>query len=180
MSRLKRAAILLELADRMTEAGSWCGETHIQKAVYFFQNLFDAPTRFEFVLYKHGPFSFELRDELTAMRADGFFDLCPQPPYGPSLVTTQRGRALKGEYPKTLESWGRQIRFIAERLGAKNVSELEQLATGLFVTMEQHGASVEDRAEEISELKPHIDLASAEDAVREVDDIVDAAQELDQ
>lgn len=89
MNRLKKDALLCELADQLRHSGSWCGETHVQKATYFLQELRRVPLEFEFVLYRHGPFSFDLRDELTAMRADGFLDLSERGPYGPSLVPTR-------------------------------------------------------------------------------------------
>lgn len=178
MNRLQRAAVLLELTDRLSAGGSWCGETHIQKATYFLQEVLGVPSDFGFILYKHGPFSFELRDELTAMRADGFLELHLQPPYGPSLVTTEIGRQLKGEYPKTLDRHERAIHFVAEQLAKRNVSELERLATALFVTLQGERRSVEERAEEITDLKPHIDLESAEEAVGEVEEMMEAARDL--
>ncbi|MCL6557372.1 MAG: hypothetical protein K6U74_00970, partial [Firmicutes bacterium] len=63
---LKRKALLLSLVKAMESQGSWCGETHIQKCSYFLQAMLGVPLGFEFILYKHGPFSFDLRDELTA------------------------------------------------------------------------------------------------------------------
>ena len=71
MERIKNITILLQLIESLRKNGSWCGETHIQKAIYSLQQLKGVPLNFNFVLYKHGPFSFDLRDELTAMRADG-------------------------------------------------------------------------------------------------------------
>ena len=58
----------------------WSGETHLQKATYLACWLVDIPFDFDFILYKHGPFSFELRDELGSMRADRLLDREPQPP----------------------------------------------------------------------------------------------------
>ena len=68
MDRLQRASVLLALNEQLRAAGSWAGETHMQKATYFLQHLMGVPLAFDFILYKHGPFSFDLRDELTAMR----------------------------------------------------------------------------------------------------------------
>ena len=39
-----------------------------QKAVYFLQEIFDVPTGIEYILYKHGPYSFDLTADLTALR----------------------------------------------------------------------------------------------------------------
>ena len=38
------------------------------------------PLGYDFTLYKHGPFSFDLRDDIHALRADGLLDLEPRPP----------------------------------------------------------------------------------------------------
>jgi hypothetical protein len=35
MKRLKQAAILISLINKLDEKDSWCGETNIQKATYF-------------------------------------------------------------------------------------------------------------------------------------------------
>ena len=71
MNRLQRAAVLLTLLEQLQARGSWCGETHVQKSVYFLQDLLQVPLGFEFVLYKHGPYSFDLNDEITAVQLHG-------------------------------------------------------------------------------------------------------------
>ena len=105
---------------------SWCGETHIQKATYSLQQLKGVPLNFHFVLYKHGPFSFDLRDELTAMRANGLiaFQIVNES-YGPQIVVTKRGNEIQKLFAKTLEEYGKSIRFIGSKLGNKGVVELE-------------------------------------------------------
>lgn len=178
MNRFQTATVLLALVDELNRNDSWCGETHVQKASYFLQELLGVPIDFNFILYKHGPFSFELRDELTALRADGLLEIRPQLPYGPTLVTTEEGEELKGRYSKTLRENGEAIEFVAEKLGNKNVSELERLATALFVTLEsENSTSVRKRADEINCLKPHITLSAAMSAVEEVDVIIQMARE---
>jgi len=173
MNRLKQAVLLSELADQLNRRGSWCGETHIQKATYFLQKLRKVPLGFDFVLYKHGPFSFDLRDELTAMRADGFLDLHAQWPYGPSLVPTQRSVELRQDYPKTLRKYGTDIEFVCESLGDKNVAELEKLATALYVYFQNELDSERIRAKILHDLKSHIPFSDALKAVKEVDAFVE-------
>src|SRR5262245_29122108 len=131
-TRLKNAALLSFLTDRLAANGSWCGETHIQKSTFVLQEVVNLPTEFSFILYKHGPFSFDLRSELTSMRADGLLLLEAQYPYGSSYASTENGRQLQKRFPKTIEQFRRPTEFIAKTLGPKNVSELEQLATALY------------------------------------------------
>jgi len=178
MKRLQRAAVLVELADEMRARGSWCGETHLQKATYFLQELFDHELDFEFILYKHGPFSFDLRDELMSMRADGLMTLTRQPyPYGPTLAPTEAGEQMKATYPKTLRNRRTAIDFVAEHLGHKDVNQLERVATALYVTRES-GGNVPARAREINALKPHISIESAAQAVEEVDAMLVEVEQL--
>jgi uncharacterized protein YwgA len=179
MKRLQKAVILAELADKMRNHGSWCGETHIQKAVYFLQELLKVPLAYRYVLYKHGPFSFDLRDEITELRVYELFRLEPRPvPYGPSFRPTANAEELKSRFPKTLNNYGERLAFVAETLDGKGVAELEKLATALYVSLESKGASKETRARRISELKPHVLQEQALEAVRELDRIKKEARNL--
>ena len=45
----------------------------------------------DYILYKHGPYSFDLRSELAVMRARYQLDLKPRYPYGPSFILGSRG-----------------------------------------------------------------------------------------
>lgn len=180
MKRLQRAIILVELAERLSASGSWCGETHMQKAVFFLQQLLDVPLGYSFILYKHGPFSFDLRDELTGLRADDVFTLQARPaPYGPRLLPTQLAVDLKSKFKRTRKQYAQQVEFVAHKFGNKRVTELERLGTALFVTAEcSQDTSVADRAEMISKLKPHINLDSARQAVGVIDEYSEAAASL--
>jgi uncharacterized protein YwgA len=170
MKKLQRDAILLSLINEMKARKSWCGETHIQKATYFLQELLGIPMNFEFILYKHGPYSFDLSDEVTAMRADSMLEYQTRLPYGPSLFPTKEGKEFLLRYPKTLSKYGDKINFIAEKIGIMGVADLERLATALYVTFNENleGKSREDK---IIELKPHIKIHEAREAVRDIDAI---------
>lgn len=174
MRSLKRSAILLSLARQLIEKGNWCGETHLQKATYILQDLAGVDTGYDFVLYKHGPFSFDLRDEITSFRADSLLELQVQPqPYGPKLIPTQQAKKIEAEFPNTLAKKADRIKFIVEVVGDKGVSELERLATALFITRREMAAmSKEERAARLHEVKPHISKASALEAMEQIDDLL--------
>lgn len=173
MRRLQRAALLALLAEKLRDHGSWCGETHIQKATYLLQELLNVPLEFEFCLYKHGPYSFDLSDELVFLRADGIFDQEKQPyPYGPKLKPGEMARKIRELYPKTLEKYEQHVSFVADNLGSSDVKTLERLATALFVTLDaQVGDSVDERAARLNELKPHVPLDEAREAVERLDQL---------
>ncbi len=180
MKRMKRNAVIVLLIEKMQEHGSWCGETHVQKATYFLQEMLRVTTSFEFTLYKHGPFSFELRDELTAMRADGLVELKLQsPPYGPTLIPGENASGLKRSFPKTLHRHESRMDFIAERFDARAVIELERLATALYVTRTgKAGGDKNARAARITKLKPHILIDEAKEGVEIVDEWQAEADQL--
>jgi len=160
----------------MRVAGSWCGETHIQKGVFLLQELLSVPTEYPFVLYKHGPYSFQLSDELTSFRGDELLDLQLQaPPYGPRYAVTSLGEKLRAQYPVTLAKHKNAIQKVADAIGDQTVGEVERLATALYVTKRNtllHDASVESRAEYLNKLKPHVSMDDALEAVEEIDALI--------
>lgn len=176
MKPKQKKAVISKLVESLQEQGSWCGETHIQKAIYCLQEVTSVPLEFNFILYKHGPFSFDLRDELTAMRAYGFLDIRLNPyPYGPSLCITEMAKALIQDLPKTLQKFNKKINFIAETLAGKGVAELERLATALYVAREEGLKDIDERASIIHKLKPHVSIAEANAASRDIDMILSHA-----
>lgn len=171
MKRRQREAVVAVMDQRLDANGSWCGETHLQKAVYFLQTLLRVPTDFDFILYKYGPFSSDLRTELASMRADGFLELVSQPqPYGPSLrVTPVAENQLIKRWPKTLKRHKAAIDFVAAKLGTLGVGNLERLATALWVLREMPDKSKEAQAERLHEIKPHVSLVEATEALEKVE-----------
>jgi hypothetical protein len=178
MEGFKRQAVLLALLDAMKEYESWCGETHVQKCAYFLEEGLDVPLELGFILYKHGPFSFELREVLGEMRGNLLIDVESRSPYGASLIVSESGRALKERFPKTIAQHAPPIRFVAERLSQRPVAELERLGTALYVVRECPDASNGARAQRVVEIKPHIQLTQAQAAVQEVDQLLAQASTL--
>jgi hypothetical protein len=169
-----RQVILLGLADALLRQGSRNGETHLQKATYFLQTLARVPLDFEFIPYKHGPFSFALRDELAVLRADTLFEVTPtyyhvQAIQGP----TERGLKLWQSSTERV-TWTTSLEWTAQTVGNKGVAELERLSTALFVTMQRADSPVpkRDRALRLCEMKPHITEDEAHLAVDVIDELI--------
>ena len=183
MQQFQRASLVLTLGNKLRSQGSWTGETHLQKATYVLQELLRVPTGFEFVLYKHGPFSFDLKALLSAMEADSFIRWVPQYPYGPTMEEGGSAEQLLTQFPKKPKEYSRQIDFVARKLGPYRVTDLEKLATALYVIHERNGTvherrTARERAARINELKPHISIAEAQRAVAELDELIIEAAPL--
>ena len=172
MQHYENAAIVVELVRQLRARDSWCGATHLQKTSYFLKHLTGVPLDFDFILYKHGPFSFDLQDEVAYLTAYDLLDLKSNGPrYGASLVEGGRAELLRKEYGYKAEEYQPQIRFVANRLASKGVVDLEKLGTALWVTENTEAETPEARAREMIACKPHIDFADALAAVNELDEM---------
>ena len=178
MNSLKKAAIITTLIDTMRQKGSWCGETHLQKATYFLQELLNVPLDFNFILYKHGPFSFDLRDELTALRANEMINIEPQAlPFGPRINSTKGGKKVQNNHPKTIKRYKKPIQFIADKIDAKGVLDLERLTTALYVTRQTgRDSSIEERVDKFIDLKPYFSSSEASSAFEIVDQMIEESK----
>lgn len=169
MNRLQKATVISMLAERLREKGSWAGETHLQKAAYFLQEAAKVPLDLHFVLYKHGPFSFDLRDVLSELSDEDLLVVEPQPaPYGPKFHVTEVGRSNIERHPKTAERYGDRVEKVAEFVGSRGAASLERVATAFMLLQESLESKDEEIASEIVKIKPHVTMAAATAAVEEV------------
>jgi hypothetical protein len=169
MANLENSSLVLSLALGLRANGSWAGETHVQKAGYFLDRLLKVPTGLAFILYKHGPFSFDLRELLTEMEANRFIKWNSHPPYGPSIAEGELGGLLRANFSDLSRRYESQVAFVSEHLGPRNVASLERIATALYVSSEGYSGAA--RVGRIVELKPHVEISLAERAVEEFDHI---------
>jgi uncharacterized protein YwgA len=175
MNRLECDGIIIALIDSLAEHKSWCSETHIQKSAYFLSQLEENSVCFGFILYKHGPFSFDLRDELTALRARSFLELETTFPWGSRFRSTETGASLKGICDEFIAERQMAINFVAEKLAGCGVATLERLATALYFSSEDNR---QNRMKKIRTAKPHITAELADDAISRVEKICEEWQAL--
>ena len=179
MEDFARKALLLSLMQDMKEQGSWCGETHVQKSVYFLQEGLKVPLDFKYLLYKHGPFSFELREVLGEMRGSFLLRVEPRGSYGSSLEVDEPGTRLKENFPRTVSRYQKHIQFIAQKIASRDVVGLERMGTALYVRTTWSALSPGDQAAKITELKPHITIDLAEQAMSEIEGLLNEASYLE-
>ena len=173
-----RCAIVVDLIMKLRSRGSWCGETHIQKGIYILQDLLNANFGYKFVIYKHGPFSFELSNELSGMRASDIIGIVfPKEGYGPSIVATDFGKRVLDTHKENLEKFLPVSDFVANWFEKNDVKHLEKIATAYFVTKKYPREPAAVRAQRVHDLKPHVDLQSAEEAIKIVDRKRDEAKQ---
>lgn len=165
---LKRSAIVATLVKACHVRNAFCGETMVQKSVFFLQKLLNVPLDFDFQLYIYGPFSFELQRHLAAMMADDMLTLRPLE-YGSTFEVGEQVRYLERHVAKTISQHASAVDFVVEHLAGRGVKQLERLATALYFTVTDDDLSVEGRAAKIRAVKPHISDEEARKAVEDVD-----------
>lgn len=169
MTREERTAVVLKLLGALAEQSKWHGSTHLQKTTYFLQKLTNVELDYDFILYKHGPFSFELRDEITEMLTYDLMKVVPNPPpYGPNLISSDAGIQLQEQESQAVRRHAIAVEFVAKHLGAKGAVELERLGTALYVTLEDERKPADERAQRIHQSKPHV---SPEQALEDLDEV---------
>lgn len=177
--RFQRAAVLCRLAKRLREAGSWSGETHLQKAAFLLEEGRGCPLGYGFVLYKYGPFSVDVREELDDLQAEGFVRLEPQGyPYGSRIGVAERGEQLLNQYSGFLDQHENEIDEIVDFLGSRGVSALERLTTAVHLVKEDPEEGDEALAEELRRVKPHVSGPAAADAIKRARGFLDQKQSV--
>lgn len=162
MTRDEVRVLIIDLVQELNRASSWTGETHIQKAAYFLSELFEVNLSMPFVLYKYGPYSFDLKNELLYLEAIGILEKKDTPPYGSQFSLGQHAKSFKTVAGISTEKYQGRLAWITNKVFATNpgVSELEKKATALYALKNFHVGN-NDRAEKINQIKPHISKEQA-------------------
>ncbi len=163
-----RSAMILALAESLRTHDSWCGETHLQKAMFFLQENSGVSAGFEFVLYKHGPYSFDLHDELSSLFAHCLLEDESCPPYGPRIKLSESGDHFLDTHGDRLGEMRAKIEEVAAWFGSKGVMELEKYATALWVRLHHADAEIDLLARKVNEIKPHISEEAAKEALTSI------------
>jgi hypothetical protein len=179
LSALEQQALVVQTVKELRDRGSWAGETHVQKTVYFLKHILEVPLTYQYVLYKHGPYSFDLHHDVGDMRAHNFLTLESRPPYGPSFTLGHMADLLSKRYHNTIQKYVDAVRFLATRLCNADVRDMERYATALYVNLETNGHPGSQLSSRINELKPHISLESARDALAFTDQLRSDALEVE-
>jgi uncharacterized protein YwgA len=168
LNDLQRSAIVATLVKECRSQDAFCGETLVQKSVFFLQELLNVPLEFDYQLYIYGPFSFELQSHVSSMMADDMITVRPQQ-YGSTFEAGEQIAYIEKHSADVITAYRDSIAFVVNHLANRGVKQLERVATALYFTATADDLSVDDRAARICEVKPHITRDDAHQAVEEVD-----------
>lgn len=179
MDRLLRASLIAEVADNLYFEGKGCGETHLQKTIFFLQELYKIPFNLKYIRYMYGPFSFELREDLYEMVADFLLKReSRETIYGHRYIylSTDESKRLRQRFHETVEGYSPKIKTVSDYFSSLSVKELEARSMALWVSLENiNEKDVPPRAEKIHNLKPHLALEDIRSAVEATDRMIKEA-----
>jgi uncharacterized protein YwgA len=168
MNDLQRSAIVATVIKESRARNAMCGETMVQKSIFFLQELLHVPLGFDYQLYIYGPFSFELQRHVSSMMADDMIAVRPLE-YGSTFEPGDQVGYLERHGASAIAEHRHRIDFVVKHLAGKGVKQLERVATALYFTVATDDASVDGRAAKIRAVKPHITSEEARKAVEDVD-----------
>jgi uncharacterized protein YwgA len=126
------------------------GNAHSKSNVHFAGHCKSQLWIYKFVIYKHGPYSFDLSNELTEMRAAGILELhFPREGYGPSILATDFGERVYRVNKENVEKYDAVSKFLADWFSGSDVRHLERIATAYFVTAKNPRDPAMERARKL-------------------------------
>jgi uncharacterized protein YwgA len=158
------AGLVLEMIAQSNHVGGWCGDSYIQKVSYIAKAVLNMPLSVPFVLYKRGPYSFELKSLLLEMRASRLVMLVPDGHYGPSFVIidnilTQRLRTNVSQYSAS-------VARLVKDLSRKSIADLEAFSTAIMFWGSQQN-NPDKYVDELNRLLPSLSRSDAAATVEE-------------
>jgi hypothetical protein len=164
----KKHAFILEVIEGLHRQGSWTGKTHVQKALSLLRDKGEVNVPFGFVLYRHGPYSFDIQAELDEMRSYGAIEVEPNMQgYG---VVLRSGNMAEFVKKQTLLNHMeiKAIEDVCAFVDGRNVIELERIATASWIRKQEHYKTPEEVVNRLVQLKPHVPKSDAEKADNQV------------
>ncbi len=170
-------ALILAVVEGLKQQGSWTGKTHVQKTLFLLRASGMLEVPFQFVLYKHGPYSFDAEAELEQMKSYAALDSKTVEGYGVVLGPGGNAPYVKRQCPLSA-AVQEAIEFVCRSVGRKKVAELEPLATAAWIRTREEVVEPDTVVERLRQLKPHVGIREAEEADREIRRIFDAARSV--
>lgn len=164
----RKHALILAVVEGLRENGSWTGRTHVQKALFLLGASGKVDVPFNYVLYKHGPFSFDLDEEIEVMRSYAAISVAPQRGFGVTLSPSSKSSHAKLKAPLSPNE-ERVIADMCAKIGASNVSSLERLATAAWIRTREKLHDEDEIASRLHDLKPHIPKEAALKAAQRIE-----------
>lgn len=167
--QFKPHAIILAVVEALHQRHSWTGKTHVQKTISLLNDKGKMAIPFRFVLYRHGPYSFDLEAELEQMKSYGALDIdLNTQGYGVILRPGSNAGFVREKGKLSLEEM-KAIDDVCDFVKDSNIWILERLATASWIRVQEGITERESVARRLNSLKPHISIEEAKEADAQVE-----------
>ena len=161
-------ALILAMIEGLRAHGNRTGKTHVIKGLFLGKAAGVLEVPFDFFLYKHGPYSTDVEENLEEMISYGAVAVDPAfDGYGVILRPGEKAdfaQARAPLRPETREGIGRICQFIQ----GKNAGQLERLATAAWIRTVEGIQQTDEVASRLNLLKPHVNLQQARESDEEL------------
>ena len=139
MDGMRRDAVAIRLVEALDESGVRNTLERIQKAA-FALDFIGAPLGCVFMMYKHAPYSFDLTDVLTGLRARRFLAVKPKE-IGPVWSAAEMGDRITRRFPNTLARLESRMAFAVRECAAMvSLPEMGRINTALLLMRKRRDA----------------------------------------
>ena len=160
---MDKYALLLYVIKKLNNAGSWTGNTHIQKIVDLAQSKIGVDL-YRFVIHHYGPYSFDLRDDLDLLVSGGYIERRIDE-YGYHYKLTEKGEKYLAS--STIESEVSEvIEKLAKIFGKAPTIVLELIATIDYVHSKLGKEKEDEVVDTVRKIKPHFSEEIVREALR--------------
>lgn len=179
MIEQEKKTLICLILEALKKQGSWCGETHIQKAAYLAKEMFKIPLEeYDFFLYRYGPYSSEISVDLATMRNEEIIVRTATYPFGATYGVKENKEIPSEDMEECRKQYGKKIDFIAEKFSDKGVGYLERLCTAHWVIRNYTNKTTDELAETLSEIKVKIPLETALKTIEETNSMIRKADKI--
>lgn len=150
-----KSAWVLRAIESLNSSGSWTGRTHVHKLLFVAKQLGGADVPFSYELYQYGPYSYELDSTIRDLQGVGLLEpVARAPGYGPSYIATEGWTRLLSGRGDLGDRQTKILNDVAASFGDMSSSDLEVVATCLWVEDVEGVRSEDGIVDRVRELKP--------------------------
>lgn len=153
----KRQALILFIVRKLSEQKGWHGTLFVQRFIYLLQELLDVPLDLFFILYKHGPYSFELEEILTFLLERRFLKLkVPRNQLSPTLVPGRHAAYYDKKFKMEKSLLDPKVAWLIEKVNKIPFGELTLVTYALYMLkqLQSQGKDEKDLVSEMHKLRP--------------------------
>jgi uncharacterized protein len=154
----RKISIILSLIEK--SPSKTLGRTAIVKLLYLLQEIKNIPLGYDFRLYTYGPFDSDILCDLEfaqSIRALKVKTVIHSSGYSYNFKEGNDAITIKEEMKEWLLKNQTDIKWVSEKFGGNTASDLELIATILYVDRElaqENKGSLESLAQRVREVKP--------------------------